>query len=190
MLVTHEREKLADAVIYFVKNTKKCGKTKLFKLLFFLDFLHFKETGKSVTGQNYYTWPKGPAPKDFWHEIKGGLKGVLADSVVFQDIVDDESTKKLTKIIARRPVDGKYFTKRERRIMEQLAFIYNEASADEMVEITHLKNTPWDRVKKSEGLRKKISYMLALDGKGKNELSEEVILERINEMKEGRKAFK
>ena len=38
MIIDHHREKLIDAIIYFVLNTKYCGKTKLFKLLYFLDF--------------------------------------------------------------------------------------------------------------------------------------------------------
>ena len=45
MLVTHEREKLIQAVNYFARNTRKFGKVKLYKLLYFLDFEHFKLTG-------------------------------------------------------------------------------------------------------------------------------------------------
>ena len=50
MINTYHREKLINAIIYFAQNTKYCGKIKLFKLLYFLDFWHFKQTGKSVTG--------------------------------------------------------------------------------------------------------------------------------------------
>ena len=32
MLIDHTREKLLNLIAYFVKNTQKCGKTKLFKL--------------------------------------------------------------------------------------------------------------------------------------------------------------
>jgi hypothetical protein len=50
MLITHERDKLINAIIFFAKNTRFLGKTKLCKLLYFLDFEHFKETGRPVTG--------------------------------------------------------------------------------------------------------------------------------------------
>jgi hypothetical protein len=53
MLINHEREKLIQSVIYFAKNTEFCGKVKLFKLLYFLDFEHYKMTGRSVTGLKY-----------------------------------------------------------------------------------------------------------------------------------------
>jgi hypothetical protein len=49
MLVTHEREKLINAILYFAHETKYLGKFKLFKLLYLLDFEHFRLTGHSVT---------------------------------------------------------------------------------------------------------------------------------------------
>src|SRR3990172_2038157 len=42
MLLSHEREKLINAIIFFADNTRFLGKTKLCKLLYFLDFGHFK----------------------------------------------------------------------------------------------------------------------------------------------------
>jgi hypothetical protein len=59
MIVTHHREKLINAIIYLADHTRYCGKTKLLKLLYFLDFSHFKQTGKSVTGLDYFAWQMG-----------------------------------------------------------------------------------------------------------------------------------
>jgi hypothetical protein len=33
MLISRDREKLVHAIVYFARNTRHCGKTKLFKLL-------------------------------------------------------------------------------------------------------------------------------------------------------------
>jgi hypothetical protein len=38
------REKILNAVLYFAKNVKYPSKVKIFKLLYFLDFIHYKET--------------------------------------------------------------------------------------------------------------------------------------------------
>ena len=65
MIIERHREKLLNAIIYFVSNTEYCHKVKLFKLLYFLDFDHFKQTGRSATGTNYSAWPKG----GLFHEI-------------------------------------------------------------------------------------------------------------------------
>ena len=43
------KEKRINAIRYFCKNTKDLTETKLYKLLYFLDFLHFKEVGRPVT---------------------------------------------------------------------------------------------------------------------------------------------
>jgi len=62
MIITHQRDKLINAIIYLSSNTNYCGKTKLMKLLYFRDFKHFRQTGKSVTGLDYYAWEMGPVP--------------------------------------------------------------------------------------------------------------------------------
>ena len=68
MIKTHEREKLINAIVFFAKNTKYCGKIKLIKLLYFLDFELFRQTGRNVTGLDYRAWKMGPVPTDFYQE--------------------------------------------------------------------------------------------------------------------------
>ncbi len=70
--------------------------------------------------------------------------------------------------------------------MEQLAEIYREATADQMVEVTHLKGKPWDVTKKTKGVEATIDYMLALDG-GPDQLDKQELLERIKERVDTRK---
>ncbi len=62
MLISRDREKLINVIVYFGRNTRFCGKTKLFKLLYLLDFQHFRATGRSVTGLDYRAWELGPVP--------------------------------------------------------------------------------------------------------------------------------
>jgi len=42
-LINHQREKLINVMVYFAQNTQKCCKIKLFKLMYFLDFEHYKQ---------------------------------------------------------------------------------------------------------------------------------------------------
>ena len=77
MISTHHREKLIHAIVFFAKKTRHCGKTKLFKLLYLLDFDHFRETGRSVTGLKYYAGEMGPVPvalAEEWDEFEPDLK--------------------------------------------------------------------------------------------------------------------
>ena len=186
ILINHNREKLLNALVYFSKNTNFCGKTKLFKLLYFLDFIHFRETGKSVTGLNYYAWDKGPVPQDLFHELKQPDKD-LKDTIALLKQSDDEDNK-LCKVISKRPFDPKYFSKREKKIMQDLSFVFKETLAKDMVEITHLTGTPWDKTMKERGPGKQIAYSLAVDG-SKGSLTSEEIKERMSEVKEVTQIF-
>jgi putative zinc finger/helix-turn-helix YgiT family protein len=56
-------EKVINAILYFCR--EGAFKTKLNKLLFYLDFKHFKEHTISCTGLRYAHLPYGPAPNDF-----------------------------------------------------------------------------------------------------------------------------
>lgn len=163
MFVSYSREKLLNAIIYFVENTKYCHTLKLFKLLNFLDFEHFRQTGRSVTGQSYRAWPNGPAPNQLWHELEHPT-GDLLDAVAVWKIKDDITDKTLLRVIkAKRKFDSKYFSKRELDILETLAFYFKESRADDMSELSHLPGLPWFIVyKRGEGKGKDIPYELAL----------------------------
>jgi hypothetical protein len=63
----------------------------------------------------------------------------------------------------KKKFDSRYFSKKEMKLLEDLAFIFEDAKTDAMVESTHLKNEPWDRTLKEKGEFKKIDYMLAID---------------------------
>ena len=119
MIITHHREKLINAIIYFAKNTKYCGKTKLLKLLYFLDFSHFRETGKSVTGLDYCAWEKGPVPKDLFKELSGNMRPDLKTAI---KIVQLDNFQKITP---KKNFDDNYFTKREIKLLEKWSFIFN-----------------------------------------------------------------
>lgn len=189
MLVSRHREKLINAIIYFVTNTKYCGTTKLFKLLNFLDFMHFRQTGKSVTGLDYYAWLKGPVPADLFFEIKRDPGKDLVAALLFNEIKED-SGKNPTKISAKQKFNDLFFTRRELEILSVLAEIYAECPAEDIVEISHLKNGPWDQTLKTKGEKKRIDYLLAADGKTGDQLDIDNLKMRIKEMQETRAALK
>ena len=176
MILTHHREKLIDAIVYFAENTKYCGKTKLMKLLYYLDFWHFKQTGKSVTGLDYYTWERGPVPKTLFDEIdhmRPDLKAAIR-------IVPKETFQEIS---AKRKFDGRFFTPREKSLLEEVSFIFRDARAEDISNASHLKNAPWDRTLKEKGEWAKIDYLLSIDDDAKS-LSFEEAKERMEEIEE------
>jgi len=161
MLVDHKKEKLINAIIYFVQHTKFCGKTKLFKLLYFLDFEHFSKTGRSVTGLEYYAWPKGPVPSALFDEIDNQTEETSsALSITKRDTATGNEMFDIKPLIEFNP---EFFTKRELKLIESLSSEYYKAYSQGMVEATHLENLPWHQVYEEEGRRQElIPYELAL----------------------------
>ena len=172
-----KRQKLINAVIYFTSNTKLCGKTKLVKLLYYLDFMHFRQTAKSVTDLKYYAWQLGPYPVAFANEIDNPPAD-LASSVLIQKNVGS----RFVAIKAKKCFDPDVFSQRELKLMKDIAFIFSEASTDDMVEASHLPNHPWDKTLKAKGEKAEIDYLLALDDqKGSIQLKEaqEIVKDRM-----------
>jgi uncharacterized phage-associated protein len=157
MIITHNREKLVNSIIYFAKNTKYCGKTKLMKLLYFLDFAHFKQTGKSVTGLGYFAWRMGPVPRELFEELSGRMKPDMKSAI------NDLPEEGFQQIRPKKRFDPQYFSNKEIELLKDIAIIFRDAKADAMVESTHLKNEPWDKTLHEKGEFEKIDYMLAID---------------------------
>lgn len=177
MLLTHEREKLINAIIFFADNTRFLGKTKLCKLLYFLDFEHFKETGRSVTGMNYFAWKMGPVPVKLYEEVDMPEPD-MAEKISFSEKQTKRGTMLVVKPIAK--FSSTHFTKRELRILQSLAKEFHDTQADDMIEVTHLENQPWHTIYVEEGKKQEqIPYELAIRRQEKKEMAD-LIAERNN----------
>lgn len=188
-LVNKELEKRTNAILFFCKNVKYPYKLKIFKLLYFLDFIHFKQTGQSVTDLEYFTFTYGPVPLKFHEEIKTDRIPEEIKSCIEIFIEKDNLTgeEKYTRFMPRKKADLTVFTKREQEILQFLAIVFKEAKAEEMSEISHLKNQPWDKTVKEKGMGQKIDFLLALDEEAL--VDEDTAKERYETIKEMKSLF-
>lgn len=175
------RKKLLNAVLFFAKNTNHLNLTKLSKLLYFLDFTHFNQTGYPSIGLDYYAFEWGPVPRDFWSEMKDGdvpedFKGRLALILKTDDL--SPSCKEIEVRAIEKP-NLSLFTSREIKILEDLAFIYKKARGRDISEVTHLPKQPWDITVKKYGKNKLIDYTLGIDEK--SEVSPDDAMESLKE---------
>jgi len=58
-------DKFKNVILYLAQRLGGVLKTKLNKLLFYADFLNFKETSVSITGSRYVHLPYGPVPDNY-----------------------------------------------------------------------------------------------------------------------------
>lgn len=155
-------DRLKNAIVFFAKHTEACGKIKLFKLLYLLDFEHFKQTGKSVTGLNYEAWQFGPVPTELnnvWSDLKRGKATAI-------EIVCEQQYDHVRESVKVRPgieFDDENFTPRQLKILEMLSEKYLSNMSQSMVKVTHEPGGPWDKVwEGGKGDHKQIPYELSI----------------------------
>lgn len=144
MLINRNREKLLNALIFFSENVQYPGKTKLFKLLNYLDFLHFQKTGRSVTGLEYYAWDRGPVPVELYEELKQPKKDFIAHLLKTKRALFNKHTREELK--PRKPFNETYFSEFELDLMKQLAKDHFRENSEEISEATHFETGPWHEV--------------------------------------------
>lgn len=156
------RQRLINAVLFFAKNVKYCGKIKLFKLLYLLDFEHFRQTGKCVTGYDYQAWKFGPVPVDLmeeWEQLEPDLAQVVC--ILPEQIVD--YVRHTVKAKDGVEFDDSEFTPRQLRIMTELVDKYSDTLSAEMIDVTHAQNGAWDKVwQGGKGAHQLIPYALGI----------------------------
>lgn len=141
-----EREKLLNALNYFsVDSVMYPRKTKIFKLLYFFDFLHYENTGRPVTGQRYFAWKYGPVPEALNEEWKSPLPDFREKfRIVTENFPESTGERLLPKPNVK--FDPQYFSRYELELMEALAKKHFKDTATQMIDKTHFKYGPWDEM--------------------------------------------
>lgn len=160
MIRPRSRDRLINAIVYFASNTNYCGKVKLFKLLYLLDFTHFRETGRSVTEMDYVAWKMGPVPLQVEQEWDA-LDADLAQAI---DIVPERVIDFMRqKVVPKRSFDDSHFTRRELAIMKSLVQQFRDEKTRPLVNLTHEQRGPWDAIwDQGRGNNQRIPYSLAI----------------------------
>lgn len=160
MLVSRSRDKLINAILYFAEHTRGLGKIKLFKLLYLLDFEHFRRTGRPVTGMEYRAWKMGPVPAALV-QIWDDLDADLAEAIEIRPEKVYDYVRE--NVVPKRRFDDTHFTPRELRILGELAARYVEDLSEKLIDVTHDENGAWASVwQDGAGSDQVIGYRLAL----------------------------
>jgi hypothetical protein len=64
--LANQDKKFEELILYIARESqedRRCGATKLNKILFYADFMAYHKLGRSITGQKYQKLERGPAPR-------------------------------------------------------------------------------------------------------------------------------
>lgn len=160
MLVDYRRQKLVNTIVFFARNTNHCGKTKLIKLLYLFDVAHYRETGLSATGLEYRAWKMGPVPLALYQEWDA-LEADLAAAIDIVPVPVFDYDRE--QVRAKAEFDPERFTKRELKILNELAARYRDEYSIPLVELTHREGGAWAKIWDSgRGDNDRIPYALSI----------------------------
>lgn len=132
-------QKYSNAILFFTKycNNKYLGATKLNKLLYYLDFISYRDRRKSVTGDIYIHEDYGPVPSKS-DEILAKLSG--EGKVKVERVEYKESGT--FKYEAKQDPDMSVFSEYEKKLLGKICKEFLLWSTDKIVNQTHLE-APW-----------------------------------------------
>lgn len=125
-------EKVANYIIYFAQAAKPL-KTRLNKLLFYSDFLHYKRTGFAISGVNYRAIQMGPVPSHF-RELYGILEkeGFIR---IDEELFDHGGIGE--RFLEEAEFDKSLFSPAELESMEATVAQFEEVRTKQIIELSH-----------------------------------------------------
>lgn len=145
--------KLTNLLLYLIAtgNPTYNDKLKLNKLLFYTDFNHYKNTGKSITGFSYRAVPYGPVPANYDY--------IFAYMTNQAKLIETEFSKTQSSRIyewfnAIQPFDLSFFEPEELETIHKIMEEFKDISSWDLVELSHLESA-WKELHESSGM---VSY--------------------------------
>jgi hypothetical protein len=127
--------KFEELILYIARESqedRRCGATKLNKILFYADFLAYRKLGRPITGQKYQKLERGPAPKRVMPVIEELISGgacAWAERSYFGF--------PLKKLLALREPDVSVFSAEELDIARTIISELWELNATEVSDLSH-----------------------------------------------------
>jgi uncharacterized phage-associated protein len=136
-----EKRTYKNAVLYFIKycNNQYLHATKLNKLLYYLDFIYFRDYKKSVTGDSYIHQGFGPVPAHI-DEILAELK---SDGAIDIEAVPHNDIEMINfEMKDDSKFDETVFNPKQKKLLKQICNEFGSWPTEKIVAQTHLE-APW-----------------------------------------------
>ena len=124
-------DKVANVVRQIISTIGSTFVTKMNKLLFYADFIHYKKHGYGITGITYKALPFGPVP-EHWGTLYSFLSGVDMEEFVYP------SGQSGIKLEANENTDN-ILNESELSTIEKVCALFSNMSAGEISQTSHLE---------------------------------------------------
>jgi uncharacterized phage-associated protein len=154
-------EKIGNAIVLFAERIPDLSKTKLLKLLYFLEEQYIKKYNIPLLGIDFEVWQAGPVAREIFIDLS-------QDPVLFKDFIETENRRDAVYIKPKKPFCDDEFSDNELEMMNFILDHLGSLPAHKLVRLTHRKSSLWY---KQAGL----TGLLELFEKGLTNSSEEKI---------------
>lgn len=125
--------KLKNVMLFFIEKMQGVFVTKMNKLLFFSDFVSYRDYGQAITGLAYKAIQYGPVPVS-WNVAYG-----MVDDIE-QIIVDFSNGNSGQKLISGISYDENCFTEEQTEVLERVYNKFKDYTSKEISEASHTEN--------------------------------------------------
>ena len=145
IITKSDRDKIGNAIVYIAAKTSKLSKTKLLKLLYFMEELSVKKFYTPFLGLQFEVWQAGPVAKDVFIDLSE--TPIILDGFIKKEVINNA-----TYIKAIKSFCDDEFSDNDIKVMDEILNMYANKTAAELVQITHEKDTLWYNVANKNGL--------------------------------------
>ena len=122
-------DRLKNVMLYILERCNDVWCTKMNKLLFYVDFLSYRDSGMAITGLSYRAVDFGPVPER-WEKVYSEFPEVHQE---FRQAGDFEGSV----LIATQNADVSLFTDFELQVMDKVCSLLGKKSSRELSRISH-----------------------------------------------------
>jgi uncharacterized phage-associated protein len=138
-------DKLGNALIYLCENIEGVSKTHLLKLIFIIEEISIRKFGIPFFNLRFDVWKLGPVSKDLFVELSGELN-------LLSRYIKKAGSSESTKILPNKDFSDDEFTDLEIQLLEEIVNRFKYCTANELINYTHKKNTPWYNTAQRNGV--------------------------------------
>lgn len=138
-------DKLGNAIIFLCERIKPLSKTKLLKLIYLIEESAVKKYGTPFFNLRFDVWRLGPVSRDLYVEITGELS-------LLEMYIDKVEKNGNINVVAKNNFCDDEFNDLEIALLEQITTSFKHYSAEQLIELTHRKHSPWYIAAKKNGL--------------------------------------
>lgn len=149
-------DKIANIVQLIIAHIGMTFVTKMNKLMFYIDFIHYKKHGYGITGITYKALPFGPVPRQ-WGKLYSSLPGIDMEEYVYP------SGQSGIMLNATKETSSMLLNEYEISTIERVCSLFSNMSAGDISQTSHLEKGWINNKDKRSAISYKEAFALNYD---------------------------